>query len=140
MSPEEAPKGVVTLAFTDIQGSTRLWEHFGEVRLAVGGSKGSAVGRGVVGIGGGGGEGEKGLLVHAAKEDEEGGQRARAGRFLRPLHSEGRGCFVFCHVDLLPPRFLSLHLSLRLSPQVRMKALLDVHNVIMRKCLKRHRG
>jgi hypothetical protein len=29
----EAPKGVVTLAFTDIQGSTRLWEHFGEVRF-----------------------------------------------------------------------------------------------------------
>lgn len=27
----EAPKGVISLAFTDIQGSTRLWEHFGEV-------------------------------------------------------------------------------------------------------------
>lgn len=27
-----APKGVISLAFTDIQGSTRLWEHFGEVR------------------------------------------------------------------------------------------------------------
>jgi hypothetical protein len=30
-----APKGVISLAFTDIQGSTRLWEHFGEVREGV---------------------------------------------------------------------------------------------------------
>ena len=31
MTADDAPKGVVTLAFTDIQGSTRLWEHVGEV-------------------------------------------------------------------------------------------------------------
>jgi hypothetical protein len=28
-----APVGVITLAFTDIQNSTKLWEHFGEVRM-----------------------------------------------------------------------------------------------------------
>lgn len=33
MTADDAPKGVITLAFTDIQGSTRLWEHFGEVRM-----------------------------------------------------------------------------------------------------------
>lgn len=33
MTADDAPKGVITLAFTDIQGSTRLWEQFGEVRM-----------------------------------------------------------------------------------------------------------